>query len=126
MSISRGNFKYRKKPDNITWIDKFLQHDELLYCINCARCALMPTRRDTQGVMSCELVTYGIPVITSDLPVCREIFGGLNNVAFIKNNENVIDLKTVYNNLLDKYDSKKTKRYGYIQTVRLEEELIKK
>ena len=45
----------------------------------------MLTRRDTQGVMSCELVTYGIPLITSDLPICHEIFDGVINVSFVNN-----------------------------------------
>ena len=45
----------------------------------------MLTRRDTQGVMSCELVTYGIALITSDLPICHEIFDGVINVSFVNN-----------------------------------------
>lgn len=48
------------------------------------------TRRDTQEVWSCELVIYGIPLITSDLPVCREIFGNRNTV---EREENIIKME---------------------------------
>ncbi len=78
-------FSHYPKAANLTWIDKAMTHGELLSYIDESRCALMPTKRDTQGVMSCELATYGIPLITSDLPVCHEVFEGFNNVAFIDN-----------------------------------------
>lgn len=55
----------------------------------------MPTRRDTQGVMSCELITYGILLVVSDLPVCREMFGCVKGVAYIENESTDIDLKRI-------------------------------
>lgn len=55
------------------------------------------TRRDTQRVMSCELATYGIPLITSDLPVCRERFSRLDSVSFISNNIKQVNLSDMYN-----------------------------
>lgn len=123
--IGKGDyFRHNHKPDNITWIDRFLKHEEILRCVNYARCALMLTRRDTQGVMSCELVTYGIPLITSDLPVCREIFENIPSVVFIKNEINNDDFLQAYANVLKE---KKTKidMFGYNNTVEKEENIIK-
>ena len=123
--IGKGDyFKHNDKPNNITWIDQFLKHEEILRCVNYARCALMLTRRDTQGVMSCELVTYGIPLITSDVPVCREIFGNIPSVEFIKNEINNDDFLQAYANVLKE---KKTKidMFGYSNTVAEEENIIK-
>ena len=34
----------------------------------------MPTRADAQGVMACEMATFGIPLITSNIDVCKEVF----------------------------------------------------
>lgn len=85
--IGRGHFfEHNIKPENIKWVDRFLNHDEMLNYLDRAKCALMMTRRDTQGVMSCELVTYGIPLITSDLPICHEIFDGIDGIRFVDNN----------------------------------------
>jgi hypothetical protein len=123
--IGKGKiFEHIQKPNNVTWINKFLQHDEMLKCINLAKCALMLTRRDTQGVMSCELVTYGIPLITSDLPVCREIFGNLTSVSYINNDVNQVDLKEIYRKALAIENKKRVISYSYENTVKKEEELI--
>ncbi|MNG18178.1 hypothetical protein D3C84_1022140 [compost metagenome] len=35
--------------------------------------------------MSCEMATFGIPLITSNIDVCKEIFSGMPNVALINN-----------------------------------------
>lgn len=84
--IGKGHFfQHYKKAPNVHWIDTRLEQSEMLSLIDQSACALMPTRTDAQGVMSCELATYGIPLITSDLPVCHEVFEGFNNVAFIDN-----------------------------------------
>lgn len=125
--IGKGDFfKYNRKTDNLTWIDKYLSHEELLLFIDKAKCALMPTRRDTQGVMSCELVAYGIPLITSDLEICKEIFENLHNVEFIHNEDKCIDIKAPYERLLINLgETGKTKKYGYEDTVKREEDIIK-
>lgn len=100
-----------------------MHHDEMMFCMNQCRYALMPTRRDTQGVMSCELVTYGIPLITSDLSVCREIFAGIKTVAYIDNDESMnIDLDRICEELCTR--DAKTQRFGYMNTVR-KEDIIK-
>lgn len=122
--VGKGNFfKYKKKPENITWVDRYLTHEEMLSCIDQARCALMLTRRDTQGVMSCELVTYGIPLITSNLPICKEIFGRISNVAYIDNEIENVNLSQVYRDVLSEKRSK-IQLFDYENTVEKEEKLI--
>lgn len=89
--IGKGQFfDHYEKASNITWKDQTMHHTEIIEALNEARFALMPTRTDAQGLMMCEMAAYGIPLITSDLPVCHEIFDGFANVSFIKNeNENL-------------------------------------
>lgn len=86
--IGKGEFfNHYAKADNVVHIDRHLKHEELINYINISRQALMPTKRDSQGVMSCELATFGIPVITSDLYVCKEMFGSFNNVMMLNEKE---------------------------------------
>lgn len=118
-------FKNKSKPNNITWIDKYMSHENILNYVNQSKCALMLTRRDTQGVMSCELVTYGIPLITSDLPVCREIFGKIPFVAFINNEIDNESFSQIYVNIL-KEERTIIDMFGYRNTVEREEDIIKK
>lgn len=84
--IGKGHwFEHNIKPDNITWIDETVSHSELLKYIDMSKVAIMLTRRDSQGVMSCELASYGIPLITSNLSICHEMFDKFGNVAMIDN-----------------------------------------
>ena len=86
--IGKGNFfDYNQKPDNITLINHSMSQEKLIQYINSSKVALMPTRRDSQGVMSCELATFGIPLITSNLEVCREMFNSFSNVYIMINDE---------------------------------------
>ena len=85
--IGKGSFfNYYPKAPNIEWVEKTLRHNEIPRYMDLAKVALMPTRTDAQGVMMCEMAAYGMPIITSDIPVCHEVFGGFNGVAFIDNN----------------------------------------
>lgn len=121
--IGKGDyFKHNPKPDNILFIEGTLTHEEILEYLDNSRCALMPTRWDTQGVMSCEMVTYGIPLITSDLPVCREIFQGCENVRFISNES--CCLKGILEEIESTYDGNKVKKWNSEKTVKKEIELI--
>lgn len=89
--IGKGEyFTYNIKPDNIIHINCTMKQEKLLRYINQSKCALMPTRRDSQGVMSCELATFGIPLITSNLPVCHEMFDEFENVRLLSEDE-IID-----------------------------------
>lgn len=90
--IGKGNFfKYNPQLDNIDWDSNFYSPSDLIEKLDEARFALMPTRLDSQGVMMCELASYGMPIITSDIPICYEMLEGYNLSYFI-NNENP-DLK---------------------------------
>lgn len=96
--IGKGEFfKHYKKPENVTWINKEMSHEEIATYLNKSRFALLPTREDTQGLMACEVAAFGIPLITSDIEVCLEVFKTCHNVAFI-NNENP-DLEQAVNKL---------------------------
>ena len=91
--VGKGKFfEHGALPENLIWVDSYLSHDEICRVLDRSRCALMLTRRDTQGVMSCEFATYGIPVITSDLNVCKDVLGKYPNVAFVHNDPEKIDL----------------------------------
>lgn len=94
--IGKGSyFEHRKLPDNIALINDTFSHGDLLGFINQARYALMPTRRDSQGVMSCELATFGIPLITSDLEVCKEMFSDFTNVALLNNEDMTQNIRKI-------------------------------
>ncbi len=98
--IGRGEiFKYFGKPDNITWIDRYMSHDDILAQLNNAKFALMPTRTDAQGLMACEMATFGMPLITSTIPVCYEIFDSFKNVAYIDNDSEFENFDQLINNL---------------------------
>ncbi|MEA4877930.1 MAG: glycosyltransferase [Aminobacterium sp.] len=98
--IGKGNFyKYNKKPENLLWINKNLDHSEVIRYLNISRCALMPTRTDSQGVMACEIATFGMPLITSNIDVCEEIFCGFKNVFFIDNEIKNINLDSIYSDI---------------------------
>ena len=124
--IGQGKwFEYNKKPSNLIWINQKLSHEELLKYIDKAKVALMPTRRDTQGVMSCELVTYGIPLITSDLSVCKEMFADIENVKLISNKIERKGLEHVFRNCKNKDLQPQIDLFTYSRTVLKEERLIK-
>lgn len=92
--IGKGKFfNYNKKAENLKWIDANLNHQQIIKYLNKTKCALMPTRTDAQGLMACEMASFGIPLITSDIPVCHEIFGNFKNVSFINNNVKTNRLK---------------------------------
>lgn len=85
--IGKGNFfDYYEKSENIIWINQELSHEEMIQYLNKTKFALLPTRADAQGLMACELATYGIPLITSDIDVCQDIFDTCPNVALLDNN----------------------------------------
>ena len=116
--IGKGSFfQYYPKASNLEWLDKNLRHDEMIVLLNKSRCALMPTRVDSQGVMSCEMATFGIPLITSDLPVFYEIFHGFENVQYI-DNKDAVDLSSI---LVDiKATGTKNKKYFLEKTIQEE------
>lgn len=117
--VGKGEFfKYNIKAENLVWEDKVLTHSEIISYSKKARCALMPTRTDAQGVMMCELASYGIPVITSDIEVCREVLGDFNNVQFISNENTLINLKPLIDSF--NYEYMENKKFYRENTVEKE------
>lgn len=118
--VGKGKFfKYNEKAKNLVWVDKVLNHTEIIKLLDESKCALMPTRTDAQGLMMCEMATFGIPLITSDIPVCHEIFDGFKNVALI-NNEKIKanNLTEIYNKIKDKKE--KNNKYFFENTCKEE------
>lgn len=68
---------------NIRWYDTFFTQNELPGLFKQYRAGLMPTRHDTQGVSVCEMATLGMPVLTSDLPVCHEMLDDFPRVGYL-------------------------------------------
>ena len=84
--VGKGEFfNHYKKAPNITWLNQTMNHNEIIELLQKSRFALMPTRTDAQGLMMCEMAAFGIPLITSDIPVCHEVFEDFSNVYFIDN-----------------------------------------
>ncbi|MGE3724316.1 MAG: glycosyltransferase [Candidatus Sericytochromatia bacterium] len=81
-------FQYHPPLPNLTWFDRFCTQAELPSLLANYRAALMPTRLDAQGVMVCEMATLGIPVLTSDLPICREMLKDFPRTGFFSQVEN--------------------------------------
>ena len=120
--VGKGElFNHIEKADNILWLNKTLNHAAIIEYLNQSRYALMPTRTDAQGLMMCEMAAFGIPVITSDIPVCHEVFDGFENAFFISNSE-LVSL----NSFLDQ-ESKciKDSRYNCDKTTKTEINMIR-
>ena len=120
--IGKGEyFEHNQQPENLIHINRSLKQEDLLKYIDASYCALMPTRRDSQGVMACELATYGIPVITSDLKVCKEVFEGFSNVREISDS----DILEPLNLKIEKSCIRnKNEKYFFKDTVAIEIELL--
>lgn len=124
--IGKGNYyKHNVKPDNLIWIDKTLNHNEITDFLNRSRYALLPTRTDAQGVMACEIATFGIPLITSNIDVCKEIFDEFNNVQYIDNDAAAIDLSQIIKKI-DNFSNEKNSKYFSENTIGKEIELFKR
>ena len=110
--IGKGNFFiFHSIPENVTWINMHLNHREVTSYLDRSTCALMPTRTDSQGLMACEMATYGIPLITSDISVCHEIFEEFNNVEYINNNNYLTRFKEKYSKLVENIPYNKQDKY---------------
>lgn len=75
-------FSKNSVPSNLVWFDQFISQEQIPQLLNQYRCALMPTRYDAQGVMMCEMATFGIPLVTSNIDICQEMLGGMDNCKF--------------------------------------------
>lgn len=121
--IGKGKFfEYFEKAPNITWINETLSHKDIINYLNISKYALMPTRQDTQGLMACEMVSFGMPLITSNISVCHEILDDFKNVRFIENDFN-IDLDNVIKSF-DKSIFSKNEKYFQKNTCSKELEIF--
>lgn len=124
--VGRGKFfDYYDQAPNLHWINSTLSHKDMLDLLNESRFGLMPTREDTQGVMSCEILTYGLPLISSDIAVCQEILGEFPNVRLVSNNLEEIDLEEIVHSFEHLAPSPKPDRYFEANTIAKEVELFK-
>lgn len=112
-------FNYYIPPKNVTIIQSFFKHDQLPEILSLHRAALMPTKHDSQGVMSCEMATFGIPLITSNISVCEEIFSNMPNVAFIDNNH-ATSLEVLLENLQNNLCPPNKTKFSSVNTIEKE------
>lgn len=127
--VGKGTiFDYLEMPSNVTWLEKTSTHREIVEYLNSSRCALMPTRTDAQGLMMCEMASFGIPTITSDLPVCREVLSSFPNVFFVANDKFDMNLQGVLEQLapLEKRNESFFSDRTIGEEVRLIEDCIRK
>ena len=123
--IGKGKlFNFIKKPANLEWIGHTLDHKEMLSHLNSAKCGIMLTRSDTQGVMACEMASIGMPLISSDIDVCHEILDKMPNVALVPNDLEKIDLDATYEKLAAGIPYPKCRMYFAEETIRKEMQLF--
>lgn len=121
--IGKGKFfEHYEQPENLTLIQKQLNHQEIIHYLNRSRFALLPTRTDSQGVMACEMLTFGIPLVTSNIPVCEEMFQSFSNVIFIDNELPVLDFSKEF--WQSAINAEKIHKFSRVNTVDKEIELI--
>ena len=123
--IGRGKFfAHHIKPENVEWIDRTMNHSEMLSFLNKSKCGLLLTREDTQGVMTCEFAAYGIPVITSDIDVCHEFFSVMPNVAMISNDDDNVNIHEISEKLWENVPYTKDETYFAENTIGKEIDLL--
>lgn len=120
-------FKYNQQSPNITIINKTLNHEEIIMYLNKGRCALMPTRTDAQGLMMCEMATFGMPLITSDIPVCHEVCKEFPRVSLINNQKIKTNLSVILEEITkEDISNRKNKKYFTSNTSAAEISLFNK
>jgi glycosyltransferase involved in cell wall biosynthesis len=120
-------FQHHAPPANLTVTEGYVGHAQMPALLNRFRAALLPTRLDAQGVLMCELASYGIPLLTSDLPICREMLDGFPNVAYLPNDSFQRPLEDILSALRGRRPSREQKaRFGFQRTLARELDLIEK
>ena len=124
--IGKGEFfKHVEIPPNMVWINHTLDHEEMLSYLNSSRCGVMLTRSDTQGVMTCEMATLGMPVISSDINVCHEILDCFPNVKLVPNEIEDVDFGKIVADLEAGLPYQRCKKYFAENTIAKEMELFR-
>ncbi|MCM1235354.1 MAG: glycosyltransferase [Ruminococcus flavefaciens] len=123
--IGKGEFfEHIVKADNLMWINQQLNHNQIIEYLQRSRCALMPTRTDAQGLMMCEMASIGMPVITSNIPVCYESLGEFPNAVMIDNDNLDVDLGLILKELENNLPYQKNSKYYNENTSAAEVNLI--
>jgi glycosyltransferase involved in cell wall biosynthesis len=118
--IGKGKyFSFYSKPNNIDIINEELTPKEIIDILDITRIALMPSRLDSQGVMSCEIASTGMPLITSNIDSFEEIFNEFDNVKSVMNNSKEINLESLYKILCNR-NFRKVNKYNYKNTTNKE------
>lgn len=124
--VGKGNFfNHFDKAPNLTWLNQTMNHTEIIDYMQKSKCALMPTRTDAQGLMMCEMASTGMPLITSDIPVCHEVFDDFENVALINNDLVDVNLAEVVDGLQCGLPYPKNSKYYSAKTSQHEVDIIK-
>lgn len=76
-------FDHHPSPPNVSIFKQFIAQRDIPALLNRYRACVMPTRLDSQGVMMCEMASYGVPLYTSDTSVTRQMLSGFDNVRFV-------------------------------------------
>ena len=108
-------------PKNLKIIKKFFRAEEISELLNKYKVGVLFTRWDSQGILACEFAAYGIPLMTSDLPICREMLKDYPNVVYVPNDLN-FDLEQEL--LKIKPAEQKVVRFTYRETTQKELNLI--
>lgn len=123
--VGKGHFfQHYEKADNLELLETHLAPRDMLSYLNLARAALMPTRTDAQGLMMCEMASFGMPLVTSDIPVCQEVLGDFANVALIENDNPPDNLAQVLQNLEANYQGQINRKFFAQHTVDEEVRLL--
>lgn len=127
LMIGKGEFfDHYEKASNIKWINATMDHKDIVSILQKCRCALMPTRTDAQGLMMCEMASTGIPLLTSDIPVCHEVLKGFENIMLFNNDDPEIDIGFMLKKLEQGLPYPKNEKFFNYNTSGAEVELIKK
>lgn len=86
-------FKYHEIPSNVSVFYEFIRNEDIPALLNKYRVALLPTRWDSQGVMMCEIATFGMPIVVSDIPICHNMLNEFHNVYYLNNDNPAFDAK---------------------------------
>ena len=117
-------FDFFDKPGNVKVFDYHINQDDIPYLLNDYRCALMPTRCDAQGVMACEIATYGMPLITTNIEINIEMFQDFGNVKLLNSScfsksVSELDLDSIFT-----CDVRNLERFNFNETLNKELDLM--
>ncbi len=118
-------FDFNAKPVNVEVFKQYINPAEFAEILNKYKAAIMLSHHDSQGVMATEMAYFGIPLVVSDIPAAREMFGSLSNINFIDNKKPVLDLDKFTNQCSKNEDLSFRLKMSPEKTIQKEIEYIK-